>query len=241
MAVAVVVPVGGNWDQSREAAWRWVSEQYATHHPTWQVVTGTSPDGPWVKALAVEEALSRTDADTLLIADADVWSDGLERAVDSLDQFPWAIPHHTVYRLTEQATANVYDGQPFAGPFTQQPYKGWAGGGFLALHRSTYERVPLDRRFQGWGGEDAAWHLALARITGRGWRGRADLWHLWHPPQPRMSRVVGSQESADLLHRYQRARTAQAMTELLEEVAGGTSQAEPPRLPRAPKLAAGRR
>jgi hypothetical protein len=229
MATAVIVPWRSGCPH-RDAAWRWVRNQYAIHHPTWQIVSGTCPDGPWVKALAVADALERTDADTLLLADADVWSDGLQRAVDALDQFPWAIPHHTVYRLTEQATAHAFSTGELAGPYTQHPYKGWAGGGFLALDRVTYERIPLDPRFAGWGSEDAAWHLALARITGRGWRGRADLWHLWHPPQPRLNRVVGSQESADLLHRYQRARTPQAMTELLEEARRGEpSQAQPGR------------
>lgn len=221
MSVAVVVPCRLD-DAHRSAAWQWVSNQYAARHPTWEVIAGTCPDGPWVKALAVEDALSRTDAEVILVADADVWSDGLERAVDSLERFPWAIPHHTVYRLTEQATANVLNGGELAGPYTQQPYKGWAGGGLLALHRDTYERIPLDPRFVGWGGEDAAWHLALVRFTGRGWRGRASLHHLWHPPQPRLNRIIGSQESADLLNRYQRARTPALMEALIEEARHGS-------------------
>lgn len=220
MATAVVVPWRPS-DPHREAAWSWVRHQYALHHPDWEIVTGSCGDGPWIKADAVADALSHTDADTLLIADADVWSDGLERAVDALDQFPWAIPHHTVQRLTEQATADVLAGGELAGPFTQQPYKGWAGGGYMALRRETYERIPLDPRFQGWGGEDAAWHLALVRLTGRGWRGRALLWHLWHPPQPRMSRVIGSEESSELLDRYRKARNAQSMSDLIAEVTDG--------------------
>jgi len=88
----------------------------------------------------------------------------------------------------------------------------------MALRRDLYEQVPIDPRFVGWGQEDQAWHLALRRIAGMGVRGRADLWHLWHPPQPRLSRQTGSETSAELLHRYQRANTAQAMSALIGEI-----------------------
>ncbi len=226
--VGVLVP----WhpaDAHRTAAWEWVRSRYAEHHPDWEVVTGSCPDGPWVKAVAVADALTRCSAEILLIADADVWCDGLTRALDALDELPWAIPHHTVYRLTQEATASVLAGGPLGGSTTERPYKGWAGGGLMALHRSVYQSVPLDPRFRGWGGEYAAWHLALTKITGRGFRGRADLWHLWHPPQPRVNRTFGSEESAELLNRYQRARTPEAMSELLAEVTDGkrTHRPEP--------------
>jgi hypothetical protein len=233
---AVVVP----WrpgDAHREAAWSWVRSRYEAEHPTWQVVPGTCT-GPWVKAHAVADALTRTDADRILIADADCWSNRLAWALDQLDEWPYAIPHHTVYRLTEAATAAVLAGGPLGGETTQHPYKGYAGGGFLALHRDLYEQVPLDPRFVGWGQEDQAWHLALRRIAGHGPRGRADLWHLFHPPQPRLSRQTGSEASAALLHRYQRANTAEKMADLIAEVThAGEDRPEPQGDPRAPSFA----
>lgn len=236
MAVAVVVPCRLE-DDHRRAAWSWVRNRYAEHHPDWEVVTGTCT-GPWVKAHAVADALAKTDADRLLIADADCWSDGLRKAVDGLDEWPWAIPHHLVHRLTEAATAAVLAGGPLEGPTTQQPYKGYPGGGFLALHRDLYERVPLDPRFIGWGQEDSAWYQALRRIAGAGWRGRADLWHLWHEPQPRMSRQLGSEASGELLHRYQMASTPEKMAALIAEVTDGCSdRAEPERHPRPAPVA----
>src|SRR5436190_6233248 len=152
MAVAVVVPWRPSDDAHRSAAWDWVRRQYAEHHPTWEIVTG-SCDGPWVKADALRDALTRTTADRILLADADVWSDGLQWAVGGLDEWPWTIPHHTVYRLTEASTAAVLAGGRLGGATTQHPYKGYAGGGFLALSRELYERVPLDPRFIGWGQE----------------------------------------------------------------------------------------
>jgi hypothetical protein len=236
MATAVVVPCRLD-DEHRAAAWSWVRNRYADIHPAWEVVTGTC-SGPWVKATAVADALTRTDADRLLIADADVWSDGLSWAVDALDDWPWVIPHHAVHRLTEAATAAVLAGGPLGGETTQHPYKGYPGGGFMAVRRDVYERAPLDPRFVGWGQEDQAWHLALRRIAGHGPRGRANLWHLFHPPQPRLSRQTGSEASAALLHRYQRANTAEKMADLIAEVThAGEDRPEPQGDPRAPSFA----
>lgn len=235
MATAVVVPCRLE-DAHRRAAWSWVRSRYEELHPGWEVVTGTCA-GPWVKAEAVGDALSRTDADRLLIADADVWTDGLQQAVDWLDEWPWSIPHHAVYRLTEAATAVVLAGGPLGGDTTQHPYKGYAGGGYVAVRRDVYEQVPLDPRFVGWGQEDQAWHLALRRITGHGPRGKADLWHLYHDPQPRKSRQTGSDASAALLHRYQRANTPETMSALIDEVTDGRQdRPEPQGDPRAPAV-----
>lgn len=237
MGVAVVVPCRLE-DEHRAAAWSFIRSRYAEHHPDWEIVTGTC-DGPWIKAHAVADALTKTDAETLLIADADVWCDGLERAVDALTDWPWAIPHHTLYRLTEAATAAVLAGGDLGGATTQNPYKGYPGGGFMALRRDLYMEAPLDPRFVGWGQEDSAWHLSLRRIGGAGFRGKADLWHLFHAPQPRMSRQIGSEASAALLHRYQQADTPEKMTALLAEVTSGERQdrPEPPRSTRAPAVA----
>jgi hypothetical protein len=227
MAVAVVVPCRLD-DEHREAAWQWVSNRYADHHPDWQVVTGAGPDGPWVKALAVAEALGKTDADLIVLADADCWTEGLSWAVQKLAEWPWVIPHHYVHRLTQEATHAVLNGAPLGGATAQHPYKGYAGGGFMALRRDVYEQVPLDPRFVGWGQEDSAWHLALQKVAGQGIRGTADCWHLYHPPQPRMSRQYGSEASQALLDRYATARSADAMKALLAEVTDDRSHRAQP-------------
>jgi hypothetical protein len=86
------------------------------------------------------------------------------------------------------------------------------------LTRETYEQVPLDRRFAGWGQEDESWALALTCLTGAPWRGDAPLWHLWHPPQDRASRRWGSGASRALWARYcQAAADPDAMRALLAE------------------------
>lgn len=87
------------------------------------------------------------------------------------------------------------------------------------VRRDTYERVPLDRRFTGWGHEDDAWGWALQTLAGPPARGDERLIHLWHPPQERRSRQRGSVESYELQERYWHARNQPTrMRELIGEI-----------------------
>ena len=196
----------------------------AYSHPDWQVVTGTPPDGPWCKALAVADALRRADGSMLVLADADVWTDGVGLAVEAVRRgAPWAIPHGLVYRLDGIATTKVLVGtspSPSVGGLARQPYRGIEGGGITVLTRDLYEQIPLDRRYVGWGQEDESHGLALSTIAGRRWRGVAPLWHLYHEPMPRLNAHVGSAESRALHVRYQYAAQdgPVAMRALLAEI-----------------------
>lgn len=220
--VSVVVP----WlpsDVHRQRAWQWVRAQYARHHPGWEVVTGNGGT-PWVKADAVADGLSKIHGDTLIVADADVWVDDLALAVTVLhDTGRWVIPHGLVHRLNQQATERVLEGAEPAEAaadygYDQRPYTGWAGGGVVVLRTDDYWRAPLDTRFSGWGSEDASWAIALDCMLGRHARLDGDLFHLWHPPQPRRDRRVGSDASEALWFRYrQAARRRDRMVALIDE------------------------
>lgn len=226
--VSVVIP----WRPGcphRQAALEWVLRSYRDRHPDWQIVVGAAPPGPWCKATAVAAAVARADGDVLVVADADVWCRDAADAVAAVQRgrAAWAIPHRLVHRLTPDATATVLGGRwdlddainrPGLSHLAERPYVGIPGGGLVVLPRSLWEDVPLDPRFRGWGGEDHAWGYALACLHGRPWRGRAPLWHLWHPPQPRLTRQIGSLESDGLRRRYAGARLDSAqMRALIEE------------------------
>lgn len=224
MDVAVVVPFRGGCPH-RERAWRWVREQYAG----WDLVEARSPDGEWCKAAAINPVVAATDAEIVVMADADVWTDGLQAAVDAVDAgAPWAMPHGNVHRLSEEATQAVLNGADWRGqPLTQRPYRGVAGGGVLVARRQTLLRAPIDCRFIGWGQEDECHAMALKTLVGPAWRGEADLLHLYHPAQERMTRRRGSQGSWRLRKRYASARdNPAAMAALIEEsrVASPTSE-----------------
>jgi hypothetical protein len=218
VGIDVIVP----WQpgcRHREAAWRFL-------RPRWEqvgeVIEGRCV-GPWVKAEAVADALTRSTSDVLVIADADVWVDPSD-AVAACET--WAVPHLKVHRLSEQSTQMVLEGADWCGLALdrsngqdRRPYRGQLGGGVTVIRRDVYVDCPIPR-IEGWGQEDEAWAIALQCLYGKPWRGDRDLVHLWHPPQQRASRTVGSDAGRRIRERYRCARrNPTAMRELVKETA----------------------
>jgi hypothetical protein len=139
MATAVLIPYRAGCEH-RARALDHVTGLYAEHYPDWPVILGHCDEGPWVKALAIWDALSRTDADVLVVADADVWSERIADAVAAVEQGArWAIPHWLVKRLAEDGSEQ------------ERPYPGIEGGGIVVLPREVMLACPMDCRFTGWG------------------------------------------------------------------------------------------
>lgn len=221
----------------REAALGWVAHQWGSlglHHGQLMLGLGQTDDG-WCKAAGVENAIRDRPGDILAISDADVFTDGVVEAVERVRAgAPWVIPHHKVHRLAQEATGDVLAGRP---PHVEMPldrsfgpdipglaYAGVMGGGIVVCRRDVYEQCPLDPRFVGWGQEDESWGLALRCLYGPPVRLSEPLWHLWHPPQPRLNRGTGSEAGMALYRRYSRAkRRPEEMRALIEE--GRTSAA----------------
>jgi len=143
-----------------------------------------------------------------VVADADVWTEGIPSAIRALvcGAAEWTIPHRRVLRLSKASTEQLLaTGQP-GDELARRAYDGRLGGGIVIARRETLLEVPMDGRFIGWGEEDTSWGIALATICGHPWRGTEDLLHLWHPPQERMSPRRGSVEGWNLYRRYMDAR-----------------------------------
>lgn len=218
MSVSVLVPFRSD-GAHRLRSWEFLRGKWESVFPDWELVVGTCPDGPWIKALAVGDALSRATGDTLVIADADCWSDGIEETVGMLSEAAWAVPHMRVHRLTESATQAVVSGLQIEGnEFDEEPYVGAVGGGMVAIPRSLYEQAPFDPRFEGWGQEDMSAALAWSLFGGEAKRGLEPLWHLWHPPMPRINRAVGTHGGRALYDRYREAGFSHSrMTAIIRE------------------------
>lgn len=220
LMVAVLVPWAGKCPH-RAAAFSYVRSWYQKNFPDWEICVGeASPGDQWCKAEAVRNALKQTSSDILIIADADCIAPKINEAVDAVrGTYGWAMPHYTVHRLSQEASRQVIenDADPATFPrssrfYGQLPYAGYAGGGIVVMKRSAYASVPLDPRFIGWGQEDESWAIALRCLQGAPWRPRhGPMWHLWHPPQRRMSRSVGSPASRELRAAYKRVIKERAM------------------------------
>ncbi len=175
---------------------------------------------PFVKALAVAEALKDSTAEVTVVTDGDLWvHDAIDCIQDCLDGRPWAMPHHEICRMNPHATSRVLGGGEFGPPWAQRPYRAVLGGGIVVLRREVYDAAPLDPRFVGWGQEDESWGLALRTMFPGGREASGQLFHLWHPPADRRNRRNGSQESVKLRNRYAIAKKSpESMRALLAEM-----------------------
>lgn len=196
--IDVIVPFAGNCEH-RLRALEWTT---AAHRAAGRnVIVGQGNPERWCKAEAVRDALDRSQADLIVLADCDVWCDDLDPAIEAAINARWTIPHWNVCRLNQQGTQDFIEGDRTKLGILER-HNGAKGGGIVILSRQTYEEVPLDARFVGWGGEDQSWGYALQTLLGTPTRLRAPLYHLWHPPAPRRSRSRGSLENQTLLARY---------------------------------------
>ena len=229
--VRVIIPWRGGC-QYREGALRRVVEWWESTYPMLDIGVSHYPmeRGPWCKGMAIWGCGQVADDEIIIIADADVVCDQVHEAVAALDirrDAPfWGMPHRDVYRLNEQATALYVQNQwkPDATlprrdiqPYLQRSYAGYPGGGLVVIRGWALNHIPIDPRFTGYGQEDHSWALALSRLVGAPWRGHGILWHLWHPPQPRIRPGIGSLAGINLWHRYRCATTPGAMWSLVEE------------------------
>jgi N-terminal domain of galactosyltransferase len=213
---AVIVPFASD-DDSRHQAWNHVRAHYETHHPRWPIFVGTCR-GTWSKGAAVADALTRTRAERLVIADADSLVDParLRTAVALLNRHPWVVPQTRVRRLSEAATACVYDGAPLDTDLTltKREYEATPGGGIVAITRDAYDLAGgIDPAFEVWGGEDEAFAAALTTLVAKPSRLSGVLWHLWHP----RSVTVWPEQNRALRRRYQNAtRRPEFMRQLVD-------------------------
>lgn len=154
MAVSVLIPWQGGCEH-RRLALDWVLDKYRQHHPDWRIHIGELPEGvPWSKGRAAMPLVPECH-ETVVLADADVWCDGLAEAVAAVQAGArWSIPHTLVRRLTAQATHDALQGH-VGEALDERPYPGIPGGGLVVMPREVIASCPLDPRFVGWGRSSA--------------------------------------------------------------------------------------
>lgn len=222
-SIAVVVPYRPDGGGPRDRHWAWLASRWRRDYPGCELREGVYADGPWCKAAAAAAALDGCDADILIVADADVWLEPAAALLDAVTlvrtgRRPWVVPHKEVVRLSEEGSAAFMAGERDGLGLDRSPYRGLPGGGLFVISRAGWGTAGgFDPRFRGWGGEDAAFGRAADCLLGRHHRLRGTLWHLWHPPQERLSQAVGSRESQRLAEEYRRVgRDRARMRELVD-------------------------
>ncbi len=223
MKTAIIIPFGGEADQERADALDFVVDRLEKRYPRFELIVGEDPEEEsWSKGRAIAAGIEETDAEILVLHDADSFlaGDQLKEAVQLIrdGRAEWVVPHKMVYRLRERETERML-AQPHRTPrkmVTRTPYVGPAGGGITILKAEHYELAPIDPRFEGWGGEDLSFGWALDTLVGPYERLIGQLFHLWHEhPAPDLR---GSEESEALVDRYRGARGyPRRMRQLIDE------------------------
>lgn len=232
MTVTIAVPLGES-EPWRDRAWEYMRRHWERVHPSWPIVTGLHRGSKYRKGVAVADALSRVATPLVLLIDADIIVPDLGPVVDALTASgrAWAKPHSMFTRLTQGATRDVYAGADpiaLAGDqlnWDEPPYRHCTGGGAVLIRTECAREVPFDPRFEGWGGADWSWGWALTTLLGAPVQGARPAVHLWHPPQARLARQLGSVENEALKARYRAAqRRVDAMREIVAEARRALSE-----------------
>ena len=177
-------------DGSRTAVKEWTLARWRHHWPDAElIVSGDDGVDPFCKSMAVNRAATQSTGDVLGILDADTWvyAAKVREAVELIRSggAPWVLPCSHALRLTRGFTASLIAQSPGVrfpklGPEAVESKVGVIG--FLhLLPRRAWERVPMDERYRGWGGEDNGYMWALDTLWGKHVRLDNNALHLWHP------------------------------------------------------------
>ncbi len=209
--VTVIIPYGGSCPHRREAL-SYTVNRWRSEYPKWPVFIGDC-EGEWRKGVAIMRAAEEAQDGVLIIADADVWTPGIDQAVSLIHRgHPWVKPHRRFVRLTPEATREVLDGGDIEAlgdrpqSWIEKPYRQTPCGGIVLMRRDVLFKYPPDPRFVGWGGEDTSWRDVLKGLVGRPGQGNLTAYHLWHPSKVEIHRARPSKRNSPLRLRYKRAR-----------------------------------
>lgn len=202
----------------RAAAWAVCRKRWEAQFPDWPIFEGRSPDGPFQRAAAINDAAVQAgDWDVAVVIDADVMlpaanvQEAVRRAAKT-GKVTWA--HRRWRELTKEATERL------TGEKADRTAPGILGGTIeeadlaavdvggkplldlsvskttalswsccIAIRRDAWETIGgFDERFIGWGHEDAAFMSTAGALVG--WdRIEGDVINLWHPRTPGAGRA----------------------------------------------------
>ncbi len=204
--ISVIIPFRcSDITSQRFKNFEWVRNYWKCQLPGAEVIQGHdhSLDLPFSKSVAVNEGVSRSSGDVLVIVDADgyVASSAIVtcarriRKARKRGQRLWFIPYRQFYRLTAAASQLVLDSDPcnphvFPTPpnlcdvqnTSGSQHGHWFGAMIQIWPREAFDEVGgWDERFRGWGGED---HAVMRACDTLYWPHKTlpgQVLHLWHP------------------------------------------------------------
>ena len=160
-AIDVCVPWRSQPD--RVAAFQHVTALW--RNAGFNVILGdSSPDRPFNLSRARNSAVEQATTDVVVVADADTVPDmnAVQTAIYACRRHGGVWYPFTTYHYL---SATVTPGDDLNEAPAEQVYQHSVGGLFI-IRRTDYWRLGgFDERFQGWGGEDTAFHLAASHLS----------------------------------------------------------------------------
>lgn len=223
----------------RDRLWKWCKARWVQQHPGWQVFEGESPDGPFNRSAAVNDAARKAGSwDVAVVIDADIVANpqAAETAVDiayATDRL--VVSHDDRVMLNKAGTDKVLAG--FEGPwrtrqFVETVYTDSVSCCIAVSHKLWDLVGGFDERFVGWLAEDSAFEIACVTLSGKPYvRLSSELFHLWH------ERPAGEKSKNDPLlvankARLERYRQASGDPEAVRALLDGDAELPPSRIPR---------
>lgn len=197
----------------RDYLWSLVQQRYQVLLPQIELCLGIDNSEPFCRSRAVNNAAKLATGDVFLIVDSDIIFEPslIDQISAVIWENAWIIPFSNGYRLTELASELLINqGLPASFSIdTNHDIVGndtFPGCMFSALTRRNFEEVGgMDEHFEGWGYEDVSFGLALDTLCGPYLRLNDNIYHLWHPQDPRAINSDLCQYNSERYHYYQNA------------------------------------
>lgn len=197
MRTVILVPRRADGGR-RDELWAWVRSWLERNHPEWEIVEGASPEGPFNRGAAINQAARDAGQwDVAVVHDADNFASPakLRLAVERAHSGVTQVAHSTYQYLGQEASEEILqnpDGPWWpdlqlldANPATDS--KGYNRynrhkhvSGIVAVPRRVWEVTDGFVELTGWGSEDSL-HLVMCNALGGGveWVS-GSCYHLWH-------------------------------------------------------------
>ena len=229
-------PDGGH----RDRLWGFTRTWLAGHHPDLPIHVGSSPDGPFNRSAAINEAARAAgDWDVAVVCDSDtvVPPAHLDEAVVAAHATGLlASALSSVVELTRRSTDRLLadeDTDPATlGKIRTRRKEDLTQSSVLAIPRALWDAVGgFDEQFCGWGCEDNAFWIAATLMGGaKPLRTNGSAYHLWHEKASKIKLLDPIfRTNFFRLRRYGKAETAADLTVLWNGVGDGTLEPQPRR------------
>jgi hypothetical protein len=218
--VVVLVPRRAG-DPIRDANWKWCRRIW--EQQGWDIYEGHH-EGPGLFSASIARnraAAAAGNWDVAIFADADTvpwdWSSVKDGVSVAHTTGRFVRPFRVYNMLDEEASRSFMETGHIPKRGIRRLGEAAYGGIHIVPRRLWDESKGYDERFLGWGSEDAAYEFAC-RALGGFRRLHGEVYHLWHPMQPRDPSTPQFQANVALGARYRAAQhNADKMRALLAE------------------------